>query len=478
MTTLAQNRIRIQKDAIGESLPDHRSGPSIEQLFEINAKGRFRSIHNNFPSGLITESLAGLHSLLDESSREKRSWVSNYEPLAALAREIEEIVRGDRKPADDIFDDRLAHTNSEHWKDRQAGRHRILLDATTKAGNLCVRFSPECLSESGRWEHAPEWRDIPSLQTGATTQRPRDEVLLVRNVHWLFEGSRSRWNRQGDIDRTEQSYIAAACRAVNMAFWLAVHRLEQRFEVHLGRYIAMLSSTSEELDCLGLELVDALAEHRASVREIVATFEANSGHSPQSFWDVCECGDALGYVAASKALRGTFGPSAKLTPSAVERLHRDLRRAIAYGLWTPGLGEQDAPPCEPFEATKAEPELPQKTEELSAEQRPLPPGRTVRIGLIPVYPLQQPKPPPPPRIRSPAQPPDYSRIARYRATEKELASAGVSSVDELVERVNEFVGCGIQFPVTQSDFPNSRKKFERLTALLVKLSWNQTASNG
>ena len=475
MTTLPQNRIRKQKGGMGDAWPGHRSNPFIEQLGEINSKGRFRLIHDDFPCGLITETLADLNALLDESSREKRSWVSNYDPLAALSHEIEEIVRGDRKPADDIFDDRLAHTNFEHWKDGQGSRHRILLNATTKAGNLSVRFSPVCLSDSGRWEHAPEWRDI-ALQSGDATQRSRDEVLLIRNVHWLFEESLSRWNRQGDIDRTEQTYIAVACRAVNMAFWLTVHRLEQRFEVHLGRYIAMLSSTSEALDCLGLELVDALAEHRASVRETIAAFEANSGHSPQSFWDACGCGDALGYVTASKELRGSFGPSAKLTPSAVERFHRDLRRAIAYGIWSPGRGEQDAPPSEPFETTESESE-PQMTEELSAEERPLPPGRTVRIGLVAVYPLQQPKTPPS-RKRSPAQPPDYSRIARYRATEKELALAGVSSVDELVERINEFVGCGIQFPVTQSDFPNSRKKFDRLTALLAKLTWDRTASNG
>lgn len=260
-----------------------------------------------------------------------------------------------------------------------------------------------------------------------------------------------------------------------MAFWLTVHRLEHRFEVHLGRYIAMISSTSDALDCLGLELVDALCEHRASVKEVVAAFEAHSGHSPQSFWDACEGAGALGYVSASKKLRGTFGPSAKLTPSAVERIHQYLRRALAYGIWSPGCGDQNTPPCKPFEATKAEPERPLKTKELSSEQSPLPPGRTVRLGLIPVYPVQQPKAP---RKRSPARPPDYSRITRYRATEKELALAGVSSVDELVERVNEFVERGMQFPVTQSDFPNSRKKFERLTALLAKLSWNQTARNG
>lgn len=473
MTTLAQNRIRNQTDGLGDPLPDHRSSPFIEQLFGIDHKGRFRSIHDSFPGGLIAETLADLHSLLDESSREKRSWVSNYNPLAALSREIEEIVRGNRKPADDILDGRLAHTNTERRKDGQSGRHRILLDTQiARAGNLSVRFSPQCLGESGAWEHAPEWREIPSLQSGNTA--PSDEVLLIRNVRWLFEGSLSRWNRQGDIDRTEQAFIAAACRAVNMAFWLTVHRLEQRFEVHLGRYVTVLSSTPDALDCLGLELVDALAEHRASVKDVVAGFEENNGHSPQTFWNACEDGSALGFVSASKELRGTFGPSAKLTPSTVEKLRRDLRRAIAYGIWSPGGGEQDTPPFEPPEA---KPELPLKTEELSPEQRPLPPGRTVRIGLIPVYPLQQPKASLP-RTRSPAQPPDYSRITRYRATEKELASAGVSSVDELVERVNEFVEHGIQFPVTQSDFPNSRKKFERLTALLAKLSWNQTASNG
>jgi hypothetical protein len=300
---------------------------------------------------------------------------------------------------------------------------------------------------------------------------PNDEVLFIRSVDWLFENSFARWNRAGDIDRTEQAYLAAACRAVNMAFWLTYHRLQNRFEVHLGRYVAMLSSTPDATDCLGLELVDALADHRSSVREALAAFEANTGHAPQRFWETCESTER-GYIRASKELRSSSGPSRGLTPSVVEHHHKELQKAQAYGLWKPGEAVQQVEPDVP-----SAPEAVPFTVSPIESERPLPPGRTVRIGRIPVYP--QPSPTPPKRgIRSPTEPPDYSKLVRYRAAEAELAAAGVFSVDELVERVNSFVGRGLQFPVTQSDFPNSKKKFDRLTALLDKLTWNKASRQG
>ena len=478
MTILAKvDQLERHTERTGGSAPRRRLGPYIEQLRDTDERGRFRLIYDNFPGGLITETIVNLHSLLDERAREKRSWISNYQRLASLFEEIEEIVRSDHNPVDEILGDRLAHTDHDYWRDHHAKwlppyPHRILLDAhVTKVGNLSVRFSPQCLGESGQWENAPEWRQIPLLGSAETMRRPNDEVLFIRSVDWLFENSLARWNRAGDIDRTEQAYIAAACRAVNVAFWLTYHRLQNRFEVHLGRYLAVLSSTPEAADCLGLELVDALADHRTSVKEALAAFEANTGHPPQRFWDTCESTERR-YVRASKELRGSSGSPSRLTPSVVEHYHKELQKAQAYGLWKPGEAVQQPEPEAPAQA-EAEPFTLSPVE----SERPLPRGRTVRIGRIPFYP--QPSQTPPKRgTRSPTEPPDYSKLARYKATEAELAASGVFSVDELIERVNSFVGRGLQFPVTQSDFPNSKKKFDRLTALLDKLTWSEASRQG
>jgi hypothetical protein len=441
----------------GSSPSERRIGPYIEQLRDADDNGRFRSTHLPFPSELITETLVELHSLLDGRQRERRSWIRNYDRLSSLTAEIEEIVRQDSRPVDRILDNRLAFTNYDYWKDHHATwlptyPHRILVDATiTKVGSLSVRFRPECLGPSGQSEHAPEWRQLPSFDSSEPMKRPADEVLFIRNVDWLLSDNLARWGRcLGDVDRAEQVFAAAACRAVNTAFWLVVHRLSNRFEVHLGRYLAKLSSTADGADCLGLDIVDALAEHRTSVQEAVENFESDTGHTPQHFWEVCEK-ETIGrfYVKTSKALRSHSGAAAKLTPSVVEEFHNRLRLAKKYGFWQPGsdeVGEVAA------------------TEKL--DQEPF------ILHAIPDRPQLDPQPnasvAPVPRKRN--EPPDYSRLVRYAATHEELASAGVSSVDELVWRINAHAADGKQaFPISQFDFPNSKKKFDRLARLLLKL---------
>ena len=59
-------------------------------------------------------------------------------------------------------------------------------------------------------------------------------------------------------------------------------------------------------------------------------------------------------------------------------------------------------------------------------------------------------------------PPDYSRLRNCEATEEELAIFGAADVLDLVRILNEvFVQAG-QFPVTQADYPSTRKRLEKL----------------
>jgi hypothetical protein len=433
-------------------------GPCIEQLRDIDDKGRFRSTYLAFPSYLITHTLVTLHALTDD--RQRRSWVTNYDRLTSLTDQIEAIVREDFRPVDRILDDRLAYTDHDFWRKNHcrwvpAYPHRILLDAhITKVGDLSVRFSPQCLDEAGQWTHAPEWRQLPLSETVEPMKRPDGEVLFIRNVDWLLADNLARWNRYlGDVDRAELVFAAAACYAVNMAFWLVVHRLSNRFEVHLGRYVAKLSSTPDESDCLGLDIVDALAEHRESVQSAFETFEEVTGHTPRRFREVCEAADG-NYVRASKTLRGHSGASWKLTPSIVKDCHDRLVMAERYGFWQPEL---------PGEETAAE----------SAAEHESEPD-----AVIPKF-LNTPRPEiPAAEEHKRLDPPDYSRLRRYAATPEELAAAGTATVDELVERLNAHVGRGLSHPVTQADFPNSKRNFARLADLLAKLEAGTSGASG
>lgn len=69
------------------------------------------------------------------------------------------------------------------------------------------------------------------------------------------------------------------------------------------------------------------------------------------------------------------------------------------------------------------------------------------------------------RQRSKADPqvvPDYSKLRPCEATADELALLGASDVRDLVRRINrELMGRG-QLPVSEGDFPNTRKRLLKL----------------
>lgn len=58
--------------------------------------------------------------------------------------------------------------------------------------------------------------------------------------------------------------------------------------------------------------------------------------------------------------------------------------------------------------------------------------------------------------------PDYSKLRACEAEVSELAPFGVANVPELVDKMNrEFIQNGF-FPITQSDYPSTKKRLEKL----------------
>jgi hypothetical protein len=61
----------------------------------------------------------------------------------------------------------------------------------------------------------------------------------------------------------------------------------------------------------------------------------------------------------------------------------------------------------------------------------------------------------------------------HPATDEELATLGVSSVSELVQRVNDHLLSSNDFPISAGDYPTNRRMFERLVARYERLGLNQ-----
>lgn len=71
---------------------------------------------------------------------------------------------------------------------------------------------------------------------------------------------------------------------------------------------------------------------------------------------------------------------------------------------------------------------------------------------------------------NPTKAPDYSSLRGYEATAEELARFGVSDIPSLVRKFNaDFVRARL-FPVTQSDYPGTKKRFDKLVARWERLT--------
>lgn len=63
---------------------------------------------------------------------------------------------------------------------------------------------------------------------------------------------------------------------------------------------------------------------------------------------------------------------------------------------------------------------------------------------------------------SPLTTPDYSRMRAYEAAEEELAGTGVRNVAELVALINRKLASRHLLPISQGDYPNTRKRLVKL----------------
>lgn len=82
--------------------------------------------------------------------------------------------------------------------------------------------------------------------------------------------------------------------------------------------------------------------------------------------------------------------------------------------------------------------------------------------------------------RSKADPhiaPDYSKLRACIATADELALLDASNVHDLVRRINRELNQNGRFPVTQSDFPTTRRKLLKLLERWKRLIHPTTPTN-
>lgn len=63
---------------------------------------------------------------------------------------------------------------------------------------------------------------------------------------------------------------------------------------------------------------------------------------------------------------------------------------------------------------------------------------------------------------SPHLTPDYSRLKPCDATPEELAVVGASDVNDLVARMNSMLSSRGQLPISQGDYPTTRKRLVKL----------------
>jgi hypothetical protein len=406
----------------------------------------------------------GLRRLIDEYGPSEKA-VTNFhaaladhrarfgkldELLAVTVRDLSQVLLGYRTQASAFLDEVLLYMEPAQWIElsrRGAFRPRIALDAhITIHGNLSVRFAPDFLGKNGRWTPAPEWRPLRFLGHAAIMQRPNDEVLFMRNVSDLFRAS-----------RVDDDYILSfrhlSSFAVNLAFWIVYRRLSEKFDVHLGRYVAALSKQGllssftdhSASPIIGLELVDAVEEHHATISGHLADFSEETGYSVDDFWHAAEQIKSTDMMSGK--LRKTTGPASKLTPSVVEKYVDLLRVAIDYGIFRPSPTRKSEPGHGP-----------------SAWSAYLPPPPTAGSGDAGTSPaILHPSP------KQIASAPIYN-ARTYSASGDELAGTGLENVGLLVSETNRKLELSGRPAITQADYPTTRKKFEKLMKRWRELS--------
>lgn len=432
----------------------------------------------------IADPLVNLGALLQ--ALEKKSSRFSYRHYArTIFHDCEAALRGDSRPIDRYLDNYLSYTNFDALEQRRSGFHglnRVVVNATmTTKDNLSVRLWMKVLDEKGRWSPAPEWRDIPYYGHAAVMERPDDEVLFIRDVNRLTVERAAVYERYDKPDPNERKLFEASCELVNAVFWLTVHRLAQRFEVTLARYIVMLRE-SREGRVLGLEISDALDEHKREIARGVTSFEAETGWTAEEFWTVCESPTSLGRRYASdsivKRLRTKESGTVKLTAGEVSRRLQLLSKAEAYGFWKPARGGspekvvslfQSAAPKPSAEGTRAESSAPTEQPAPRAPSTPIEQPAKASPALVP-YLRRNFTPSRPPQERQPNSsqpksqfdPPSYTGLRSAPWTEELTREFAVQSTHEFVAFLNALRRAEKRLPVPQGSFPAKASDLEKL----------------
>ena len=410
----------------------------------------------------ISEMFVNLNDAIRALEKKKRFHYRHF--IYTIRDDCEQAVRGDKRPIDQYLDRYLYYTDFDAIDAQRRGNHRshrILLDAhITSKGNLSVRLRMDFLGDSGQWVHAPEWKEIPFYGTSAIMERPSDEVLFIREVeHLLAERLEHRRSYEGS-DAIQDGVVQAACEAVNTVFWLVANRLSQRFDVSLSRYVILLREARDGA-LLGLDIIDALDEHRNGIARDIAEFAHQTGYSPEAFWNAHqELTAGSCYVSnetLSRRLRSKSEASAGLTAGEVDRRLKVLKRAIAYGLWTPARGPspEKVVPLFSREELKSPPAKREEQQEIAAPS-------VVGLKLVKRH---QPRANRTPEFIRPAQrnkagsfdPPSYKGLRSAILPDDVKKEFGVESAEELVALLNALWRNENQKPLPQGSFPGNAK---------------------
>jgi hypothetical protein len=325
------------------------AGPVRLELFgrlpDEDEKGRYRDTAGGQYGRIdIADLVVNLGGLI--RTFEKKIPRFNYRHYAkTIFDDSEGALRCDPRPIDRYLDNYLSFTNFEALEQRRMGLHglnRVVINATvTTKDNLSVRLWMKTLDDRGRWIQAPEWRDIPYYGQAAVMERPDDELLFIRSVDRLLVERVADHERYGRVEPNERKLVEASCELVNALFWLTVQRVAQRFEVALARYVVMLRD-GRDGPILGIDIVDALAEHKKEMAKNIANFQAEAGWNAEEFWAACDSPSSPGRRYASESLvrrlRARDGGTVKLTAGEVDRRLQLLSKARAYGIWKPARG--------------------------------------------------------------------------------------------------------------------------------------------
>lgn len=343
------------------------------------------------------------------------------------------------------------------------------MDATiTTKDNLSVRLAMNMLDDRGQWIPAPEWRELPYYGLAVVMERPDDEVLFIHDIDQLVVGPATEYRHYRHGDSIERQLFEASCELVNAVFWLTVQRLAQRFEVTLASYIVMLRQ-GKKGPIIGLDIVDALDEHKKDIAKSIGGFEAEAGWSAEEFWAACDSPTSprRGYASESlvRRLRARGGGTVKLTAGEVDRRLQFLSTADAYGIWKPARGAGTGKVVSLFpitpkaELAQTDPPPPKMLEEVAKPAPALLPylRRTFKPSL-----LREQPPPEAPATRSRLDAPSYSGLRAAPWPDELKREFALESTGAFVTFVNELRRAENRLPIPQGSFPSKANDLNKL----------------